>query len=53
MYDDIYCSGTSGVSKVYVILLSPFPGKKRLKDLLLQNDNRFCADCAAPDPKWA
>ncbi|XP_028759362.1 ADP-ribosylation factor GTPase-activating protein AGD12 [Neltuma alba] len=28
-------------------------GKRRLKDLLLQKDNRFCADCNAPDPKWA
>ncbi|KAJ6416952.1 hypothetical protein OIU84_002770 [Salix udensis] len=27
--------------------------KRRLKDLLLQSDNRFCADCGAPDPKWA
>ncbi|KAI4303668.1 hypothetical protein MLD38_039268 [Melastoma candidum] len=27
--------------------------KRRLKDLLLQRDNRFCADCGAPDPKWA
>lgn len=31
----------------------PFPGKRRLKDLLLKKDNRFCADCGAPDPKWA
>nr|KYP76844.1 ADP-ribosylation factor GTPase-activating protein AGD12 [Cajanus cajan] len=28
-------------------------GKRRLKDLLLQKDNQFCADCNAPDPKWA
>ncbi|CAJ1938376.1 unnamed protein product [Sphenostylis stenocarpa] len=28
-------------------------GKRRVKDLLLQKDNRFCADCNAPDPKWA
>ncbi|AET04392.2 ADP-ribosylation factor GTPase-activating protein AGD10 [Medicago truncatula] len=28
-------------------------GKRRLKDLLVQKDNRFCADCSAPDPKWA
>ncbi|OIW13911.1 hypothetical protein TanjilG_31800 [Lupinus angustifolius] len=28
-------------------------GRSRLKDLLLQKDNRFCADCNAPDPKWA
>ncbi|KAG6756332.1 hypothetical protein POTOM_039759 [Populus tomentosa] len=28
-------------------------GKRRIKDLLLQSDNRFCADCGAPDPKWA
>ncbi|XP_038691003.1 ADP-ribosylation factor GTPase-activating protein AGD12-like isoform X2 [Tripterygium wilfordii] len=28
-------------------------GKRRLKDLLLQSDNRKCADCGAPDPKWA
>nr|ADQ00629.1 ARF-GAP protein [Phytolacca acinosa] len=31
----------------------PTSGKRRLKDLLLQKDNRFCADCGAPDPKWA
>jgi len=24
-----------------------------VKDLLLQKDNRVCADCNAPDPKWA
>ncbi|CAH9077094.1 unnamed protein product [Cuscuta epithymum] len=27
--------------------------KRRLKELLLQSDNRVCADCGAPDPKWA
>nr|XP_017236347.1 PREDICTED: ADP-ribosylation factor GTPase-activating protein AGD12-like [Daucus carota subsp. sativus]XP_017236348.1 PREDICTED: ADP-ribosylation factor GTPase-activating protein AGD12-like [Daucus carota subsp. sativus]XP_017236349.1 PREDICTED: ADP-ribosylation factor GTPase-activating protein AGD12-like [Daucus carota subsp. sativus]XP_017236350.1 PREDICTED: ADP-ribosylation factor GTPase-activating protein AGD12-like [Daucus carota subsp. sativus] len=27
--------------------------KRKLKDLLLQKDNRVCADCSAPDPKWA
>ncbi|XP_022723837.1 ADP-ribosylation factor GTPase-activating protein AGD12-like [Durio zibethinus] len=26
---------------------------RRLKDLLKQTDNRICADCGAPDPKWA
>lgn len=31
----------------------PSSGKRRLKDLLLQKDNRLCADCGAPDPKWA
>ncbi|MED6111432.1 ADP-ribosylation factor GTPase-activating protein agd12 [Stylosanthes scabra] len=31
----------------------PASGKRRLKDLLLQEDNRVCADCSAPDPKWA
>ncbi|KAF3450302.1 hypothetical protein FNV43_RR06382 [Rhamnella rubrinervis] len=31
----------------------PASGKRRLKDLLLQKDNRNCADCGAPDPKWA
>lgn len=31
----------------------PSSGKRRLKDLLLQTDNRVCADCGAPDPKWA
>ncbi|KAK4254297.1 hypothetical protein QN277_009699 [Acacia crassicarpa] len=28
-------------------------GNRRLKNLLLQEDNRFCADCNAKDPKWA
>ncbi|KAH7568457.1 hypothetical protein JRO89_XS06G0002400 [Xanthoceras sorbifolium] len=31
----------------------PGSGKRRLKDLLSQSDNRCCADCGAPDPKWA
>ncbi|KAF5475384.1 hypothetical protein F2P56_007193 [Juglans regia] len=31
----------------------PISGKRRLKDLLLQKDNRHCADCGAQDPKWA
>ncbi|XP_057494894.1 ADP-ribosylation factor GTPase-activating protein AGD12-like isoform X1 [Actinidia eriantha] len=31
----------------------PSSGKRRLKDLLLQSDNRVCADCGASDPKWA
>ena len=30
-----------------------FAAKSRLKDLLLQIDNQLCADCGAPDPKWA
>ncbi|RDX66719.1 ADP-ribosylation factor GTPase-activating protein AGD12, partial [Mucuna pruriens] len=37
-----------------VLLISmSLTGKRRLKDLLLQKDNQFCADCNAPDPKWA
>lgn len=31
----------------------PASGKRRLKGLLQQSDNRICADCSAPDPKWA
>ncbi|XP_047082414.1 ADP-ribosylation factor GTPase-activating protein AGD12-like [Lolium rigidum] len=32
----------------------PVIGKARkLKDLMLKSDNRVCADCSAPDPKWA
>ncbi|CAL5184146.1 unnamed protein product [Lathyrus oleraceus] len=31
----------------------PASGRRRLKDLLLQKDNRICADCNSPDPKWA
>ncbi|OVA04871.1 C2 calcium-dependent membrane targeting [Macleaya cordata] len=32
----------------------PSPGNlRKLKDLLLKSDNRTCADCGAPDPKWA
>ncbi|XP_077243862.1 ADP-ribosylation factor GTPase-activating protein AGD12-like isoform X2 [Tasmannia lanceolata] len=30
------------------------PGNlKRLKELLLKSGNHICADCGAPDPKWA
>jgi len=25
----------------------------KLKDLLHRSENRICADCSAPDPKWA
>ncbi|KAJ0239404.1 C2 domain-containing protein [Hirschfeldia incana] len=28
-------------------------GKRRIRDLLSQPDNLVCADCSAPDPKWA
>ncbi|KAL8259490.1 hypothetical protein R6Q59_027443 [Mikania micrantha] len=28
-------------------------GNRRLQKLLQQHDNRICADCGAPDPKWA
>ncbi|XP_066322507.1 ADP-ribosylation factor GTPase-activating protein AGD12-like isoform X3 [Miscanthus floridulus] len=32
----------------------PIVGKARkLKDLMIKSDNRICADCGAPDPKWA
>lgn len=31
----------------------PSSGKRRLKDLLVLRENRVCADCNAPDPKWA
>ncbi|XP_022714480.1 ADP-ribosylation factor GTPase-activating protein AGD12-like isoform X1 [Durio zibethinus] len=36
----------SGVKK-------PTSANGRLKSLLNQTDNRICADCSAPDPKWA
>lgn len=26
---------------------------RRLKELMLRSDNCICADCGAPDPKWA
>ncbi|KAK8949800.1 ADP-ribosylation factor GTPase-activating protein AGD12 [Platanthera guangdongensis] len=26
---------------------------KKMKELLLKSDNQLCADCNAPDPKWA
>lgn len=26
---------------------------RRLKELLRKSENRICADCGAPDPKWA
>ncbi|CAJ1962962.1 unnamed protein product [Sphenostylis stenocarpa] len=31
----------------------PASGRRKLRTLLLQSDNRCCADCNAPDPKWA
>ncbi|KAL0890014.1 hypothetical protein Bca101_013997 [Brassica carinata] len=31
----------------------PGSGKRRIRELLTQSDNRFCADCGGPDPKWA
>ncbi|URE30308.1 ADP-ribosylation factor GTPase-activating protein, partial [Musa troglodytarum] len=26
---------------------------KKLRDLMIRSDNRICADCCTPDPKWA
>ncbi|KAG7960080.1 hypothetical protein I3843_10G104000 [Carya illinoinensis] len=51
----IFCKWdiSRAMSKHQLELGRPASGKRRLKDLLLQKDNRFCADCAAPDPKWA
>ncbi|CAL9136008.1 unnamed protein product [Musa textilis] len=32
----------------------PVSGKwKKLRDLMIRSDNRICADCCTPDPKWA
>ncbi|KAM7271686.1 hypothetical protein ACFE04_030900 [Oxalis oulophora] len=31
----------------------PVSSKRKLKDHLLQSENRTCADCGAPDPRWA
>ncbi|KAE8664568.1 ADP-ribosylation factor GTPase-activating protein AGD12 [Hibiscus syriacus] len=31
----------------------PLSHNRRLRNLLNQSDNRICADCSAPDPKWA
>ncbi|KAF8101359.1 hypothetical protein N665_0206s0038 [Sinapis alba] len=31
----------------------PGSGKRRIRELLTQSDNRVCADCGALDPKWA
>ncbi|CAI0545559.1 unnamed protein product, partial [Linum tenue] len=30
-----------------------FEARRKLRDLQQQTDNRVCADCGAPDPKWA
>ncbi|CAN0874894.1 Probable ADP-ribosylation factor GTPase-activating protein AGD13, partial [Linum grandiflorum] len=30
-----------------------FTARRKLRDFLQQSDNRNCADCGAPDPKWA
>nr|GMD04199.1 ADP-ribosylation factor GTPase-activating protein AGD12-like [Ipomoea batatas] len=34
-------------------LSRPSSSNRRLRDLMLQRENRVCADCGAPDPKWA
>ncbi|KAJ4849720.1 putative ADP-ribosylation factor GTPase-activating protein agd13 [Turnera subulata] len=41
------------ISKAMSRLPHSSSGKRRLRDLLQQSDNRHCADCGAPDPKWA
>lgn len=59
-------SALNDANDVYVLLVFPnvykflaiffyyMAGKARkLKDLMLKSDNRICADCGAPDPKWA
>ncbi|WJX23221.1 putative ADP-ribosylation factor GTPase-activating protein agd13 [Trifolium repens] len=43
----------SAVNNLRMDLGRPASGRRRLKDLLLQKDNRVCSDCNAPDPKWA
>lgn len=42
------------MSSRYYEYEKPAPGNvKKLKDLLLKSENHICADCSAPDPKWA
>ncbi|KAJ6800082.1 ADP-ribosylation factor GTPase-activating protein AGD12-like [Iris pallida] len=42
------------MSNQYYEYRKPTQGNSRkLKDLLVRSDNRICADCSAPDPKWA
>lgn len=43
----------SSVNNLRMDLGRPASGRRRLKDLLHQKDNRVCSDCNAPDPKWA
>lgn len=38
----------------YLMFLTPKSDMTRkLRELLQKSDNRVCADCGAPDPKWA
>ncbi|CAL9168501.1 unnamed protein product [Musa hybrid cultivar] len=47
-------SQTEDMSNRYYRPEKPVSGKMRkLKELMLKSDNRICADCSAPDPKWA
>uniref|UniRef100_A0A453PG09 Arf-GAP domain-containing protein n=2 Tax=Aegilops tauschii subsp. strangulata TaxID=200361 RepID=A0A453PG09_AEGTS len=50
-----FASNMSAANRSQPIKLNrPVVGKARkLKDLMLKSDNRVCADCSAPDPKWA
>ncbi|CAN1324995.1 ADP-ribosylation factor GTPase-activating protein AGD12 [Linum perenne] len=40
----------SQLTVVYIFILT---ARRKLRDMLQQSDNRNCADCGAPDPKWA
>ncbi|KAL0699194.1 hypothetical protein Bca4012_055316 [Brassica carinata] len=49
----LFHGGIGAVLLPYVLFWVKASCKRRIRDLLTQSDNRVCADCGAPDPKWA
>nr|XP_029150769.1 probable ADP-ribosylation factor GTPase-activating protein AGD11 [Arachis hypogaea] len=40
------------LTSYFILLIIPGP-KERLMNLMNRSENKFCADCGTPDPKWA
>ncbi|EEE66000.1 hypothetical protein OsJ_21940 [Oryza sativa Japonica Group] len=46
-------SNSYQISYVYESSMSLTDKMRKLKELLHKSENRICADCSSPDPKWA
>ncbi|XP_028556882.1 ADP-ribosylation factor GTPase-activating protein AGD12 isoform X1 [Dendrobium catenatum] len=52
-YHEYSLQGGGKSNRYYDYNKSTSGSSRKMKELLLKSDNQVCADCDAPDPKWA